>query len=60
MMPGLLYGLAVVVASLAASVGLVGLGYLLGRRAAMRQAVQALAPLTRTVEALRTLQEVSR
>jgi len=59
MTEGLLYGLAVVV-SLVVSVGLVGLGYLLGRRAAMRQAVQALQPLARTVEALRTLQEASR
>lgn len=60
MTPGLLYGLVVCLAGLAGSATLIGLGYLLGRRVAMRQAVQALAPLTRTVEALRTLQEVSR
>lgn len=48
-----LFWLAVGISAIAVVVVLVGVGYLLGRRAAVREAVQALAPLSRTVEQAR-------
>ena len=48
-----LFWLAVGMSGLAGAVVLIGIGYLLGRRAALREAVQALQPLSQTIESAR-------